>query len=98
MTKTSKVSPTSSGVPRPVFNFRDDDHTPYNKRHGEVASIATAEILNHRGNANYDAWLSITLCEITTSNKGHVASRTIAVTLDKVAREALLAMLNSEEE
>lgn len=98
MTKTHKVSPTWFGLPRPVFNFRDDDHTPFNKRHGQVKSVATAEILHHRGNADVDAWLSINLSEITTSDNGRVASRTIAVTLDKNSRAALLAMLNSEED
>lgn len=68
---------------RPEFQYENDNHTPYNKRHGEVKSIGRMFVQDYDGrSSNPDAWTEIRLSEITTSDSGRVAERNISITLE----------------
>ena len=57
------------------YKFTDRSHTPYNKKAGQFeSSIGSIEIEIGHG------YLDITASEVTTSNSGHVAMRSINVT------------------
>jgi hypothetical protein len=70
------------------IKFHDGKHTPYNKRPGEVKSIA--ELTVQRCEIGDPPWVEFIMEEITTSDNGRVAGRTITtvMTLDMAKRIA----------
>lgn len=59
------------------LSYRDPDHTPDNKRAGEVDSTFTMMVdRNIKGE-----WVSIEFGEITTTDSGRTSMRTISKTL-----------------
>lgn len=80
--------------PGPTFSLNDFDHTPSNKRKGEVKATAELVIQDYDGSlVNKDAWLTIDLTEIVHHDGGRSISRNISVSLDPAARAALLEFL-----
>jgi hypothetical protein len=74
------------------ITYRDPQHTPDNKRQGEVASILTIEVDRNRNGVAV-----LRMEEITTSRSGKVAGRTISTQLDDEARQALAAYLMADD-
>lgn len=72
---------------------RDRDHTPHNKRYGEVSSLGIIAFERH----DKAGWLSVRMEEITTTDSGRTTCRTISMTLDKLAVKQLADMLASNE-
>lgn len=76
-----------------VIEFRDADHTPFNKRSGEVESVLIAQI---RSPLKAD-WVNFSVEEITTTNKdsstkaARTATRTITFTMTRDQFESVVA-------
>lgn len=77
---------------RPCFRYTDHEHTPSNKRNGEVQSMALVYVEDFKGSDTAEPWLNINLEEITTVN-GRTAGREISVVLKGEALATLKAML-----
>lgn len=81
---------------RPTYRFADYDHTPYNKRRGEVfQSSVTLEVADL--DALDQSFTHLNLTEQTTANAGgRMSGRTITVTLNAMERAKLIAFLTRE--
>ena len=96
MTKTIGA-PRYIYSPEEVIEFRDDDHTPYNKRSGECDSVLVAQV---RSPLNAD-WVNF-IVEETTTLLTHVGkpkrtqSRTINFTMSREQFAAVVAHVKRE--
>lgn len=80
--------------PGPQFTYRDFDHTPENKRAGQVKSIGSLVVQDYDGSkVNPDAWTTVEVSELTTTDSGRVQRRAISISLDAAGRKALIDML-----
>ena len=67
-----------------TLDYTDDDHTPYNKRHGEVKSRLVVSVESHVGH------VAVRLTETTKANRNsdRVQTRTISATMTREHAEA----------
>lgn len=81
-----------------VIEFRDKDHTPYNKRPCEVASVLNVQFRSPLGGD----WISIHTEETTTTpnyngGKDRTQSRVINFTMTREMFAAIVAHVNREK-
>lgn len=67
--------------PLVAMTWHDGEHTPDNKRAGQVKSICELKITRCPPNEHNAGWLQVEMLEITTSNSGRTSSRTITTVL-----------------
>jgi hypothetical protein len=85
----------NTAKPGPTFTLNDFEHTPMNRRHGEVKATGKIAIQDYDGTLeNKSAWLSICLSEIVHHESGRSVMREISVSLDPDARKALIDLLS----
>jgi len=74
------------------ITYHNQDHTPQNKRSGEVESRLCVRCDRH-----VDAkWVSVNFEEVTTSRSGYTAGRTISVTFTQEEAERLAEFFKGE--
>lgn len=85
--------PRYTHSPEEVIEFRDSDHTPYNKRPGKVDSKLVVQFRH----SQVGKWLNVNVEETTTSKNydadkpDRTQSRTISFTLSQTMVDALVA-------
>lgn len=73
-----------------VFVAEKADHTPFNKRHGEVNAHAKFRATYYDGSkANKEAWLTVSMSEMVQDKNGNWRDRTISFDIigaDEIAK------------
>ena len=75
-----------------ILKYRDGEHTPYNKRHGEEVSVMIFTVEAHRKSD----WVSIHTSEFRTNKKNDVREITHSITLRADQALALRNILNEQ--
>lgn len=82
-----------------VIEFRDTDHTPYNKRPGSVKSQVVVQVRRPE-NLEHRNWVNFTVEETTTTDPhgrvsaGRTQTRTISYSMPRAMFEAMVAHVN----
>lgn len=89
--------PAYTYSPEEVIEFRDTDHTPYNKRSGEVESRLTTQV---RAPARAD-WVNFNVEEETTTKtydgkQPRTSTRAVSFTMSREQFAAIVAHVNRE--